>query len=300
MYSGNIDWELYRSFLAVLQQGSLSAAARALNSTQPTIGRHIAALEKALELSLFIRSPDGLLATDAAKALRGQVEVMASTAAAIERVATGQQQELGGVVRITASEVVGVALLPDIITPLQQQYPGLKLELVLSSQAQDLLHREADIAIRMFRPKQTQLVARRVGHSVLALHASPAYLERFGYPESVEALAQHAIIGFDSLSDFIRKLTKSLPPELDRENFAFSCDSDLAQLALIRAGAGIGICQAILAKGDDKLVPVLAEAFQLKMDVWVTMHEDLRNSQPCVRVFEALADGFRTYFQSFD
>ncbi|MEI8634866.1 LysR substrate-binding domain-containing protein [Vibrio sp. PP-XX7] len=230
-----------------------------------------------------------------AKALRAQAEVMASTAAAIERIATGQQQGMGGVVRITASEIVGVELLPEMMAPLQQQYPRLKLELVLSGQPQDLLHREADIAIRMFRPKQTQLVARCVGHSVLGLHASPAYLERCGSPESVAALSGHAIIGFDSLNDFIRKLTKSLPPELDRENFAFSCDSDLAQLALIRAGAGIGICQAILAKDDDQLVPVLPKDFSLKMDVWVTMHEDLRQSQPCVQVFEALVDGFQGY-----
>ena len=147
-------WELYRSFLGVVREGSLSGAARALGSTQPTVGRHIAALEASLGFTLFTRSQAGLLPTEAALELRAYAEVMDSNAAALKRAAEGHGQGVAGTVRVSASEVVGVETLPPIVARLRQQHPQLKLELVLTNRVQDLLRREADIAIRMAEPKQ--------------------------------------------------------------------------------------------------------------------------------------------------
>jgi len=290
----DISWELYRSFLGVLQEGSLSAAARALGTTQPTIGRHIAALEKALKLVLFIRSQGGLIPTESALALQPHAEAMASTAAALARAAASQGEGVTGVVRVTASEVVGVEVLPPLIVALRDQYPQLTIELVLSNRMQDLLHRQADVAVRMVRPQQSQLIARSVGKIDLGFHASRDYIARHGMPTDMDALYQHALIGFDQPSAFIRAAAKSMP-ELSRELFALRSDSDLAQLALIRAGAGIGVCQVPLAQADERLVAVLPGQLPFQLDTWITMHEDLRHNPPCRAVFDALVSGLQRY-----
>ena len=288
-----IGWELYRSFLGVLAEGSLSAAARALGVAQPTLGRHVAALEKALGLALFTRSQAGLLPTEAALALRCYAETMASTAAALERIAASQGDGVRGAVRVTASEVIGVEVLPPILARLREQHPALTVELVLTSRVQDLLRREADIAVRMLRPNQAQLVARRIGQVELGLHATRPYLAAHGTPRSTAELASHALIGFDRATAFVRSLGKSLQG-LNRNSFALRSDNDLAQLALIRAGAGIGACQVALGRRDT-LVRVLPSKFALQLETWVTMHEDLRNSPRCRVTFDALVEGLQQY-----
>jgi len=164
-----IPWELYRTFLAVLREGSLSGASRMLGITQPTVGRHVAALEKALAQVLFTRSQTGLLPTDAALALRAHAEAIESTAASLERAASGLREDgdgPGGVVRIAASEIIGIEVLPPIIAALRQAHPRLAIELVLSNRVQDLLHREADLAVRMTAPQQDPLIARHVSVDV--------------------------------------------------------------------------------------------------------------------------------------
>ncbi len=183
-----IEWTLYRSFLSVLREGSLSAAARSLGMAQPTLGRHIAALETALGLALFTRSQTGLQATEAALSLRAHAQAMESTAAAIERTASSYGDGVRGVVRVTASEVVGVEVLPPVVAQLARDFPELKVELLLSNNMQDLLQREADIAVRMARPTQEQLLAKKVGEIALGLHATASYLERCGTPTRLDAL----------------------------------------------------------------------------------------------------------------
>lgn len=292
--TSNIAWELYRSFLGVLKEGSLSGAARALDVAQPTIGRHIAALEKALGLALFTRSQAGLLPTDAAIALRPHAEAMAATAAALERAAASEGAGVRGVVRVTASEMIGVEVLPAIVADLREKYPDLKMELQLTNKVQDLLHREADIAVRMTQPKHAQLIARPVGRIELGLFASQEYVKRHGVPASMEALAKHTLIGYDEVTPFIRAASKKLPG-FERETFSVRTDSDVAQLALVRAGAGIGICQVPLARRGDALVRILPERFSFLLDTWITMHEDLRNSPRCRVAFDALVDGLRQH-----
>jgi len=190
-------WELYRSFLEVMRDGSLSAAARRLGATQPTIGRHIAALEAALDLPLFTRSQRGLLPTAAAVVLLPHAEAMAAAAASIGRAGSAEASAELGTVRITASEIVGCEVLPPILAAFRREYPLIKLELALSNQNEDLLRRDADIAIRMVRPSQKALVASRIGHVAIGLYAHEGYIAAFGAPAGMDELAAHCVIGFD-------------------------------------------------------------------------------------------------------
>ncbi|MCY0106804.1 MULTISPECIES: LysR family transcriptional regulator [Pseudomonas] len=290
----NISWELYRSYLSVLQEGSLSGAARALGVAQPTVGRHIDTLEQQLGVSLFTRSQQGLLATEAAQALKPFAQSMQANAAALLRAAEAQGSGVRGTVRISASEVVGAEVLPPVIAGLQGQYPELNVELVLTNRVQDLLHREADIAVRMVAPEQGSLIARRIGDIELGLHAHRRYLDARGTPQTLEQLTEHALIGFDQETPFLRSARHWLP-QWRREHFTLRTDSDLAQLAMIRAGVGIGVCQVRVAQRDPALVRVLAHPFKPRLTSWLTMHEDLRNSPRCKVTFEALLSGLEQY-----
>jgi len=294
-----VGWELYRSFLAVLTEGSLSGAARALDITQPTVGRHVGALERQLGLVLFTRSQTGLLPTEAAEALRPHAQAMESTAAALERAAGSQggPGEVKGVVRVSCSDVVGVEVLPPVIAALRATHPALRIELVLTDRVQDLLHREADIAVRMAEPRQEQLLARRIGRIDVGLHARRDYLERHGTPRSLEQLAAYTLIGYDQPTPYLRQAERSLKG-LRRDMFSLRSDSNLAQLALIRAGAGIGMCQVPLARRDGALVRLLPRQMAFALETWVTMHEDLRGSPRCRATFDALVAGMLAYAAS--
>lgn len=283
------SWELYRSYLSVLQEGSLSGAARALGLAQPTVGRHVEALETSLGLNLFTRSQTGLLPTPAALELKPYAEAMHSSAAALMRAAEGQG-DVRGTVRISASEMIGAEVLPPIVAELQAAHPGLKVELALTNRVEDLLLREADIAVRMVRPNQDALLARRIGVVELGLYAHREYLRKRGTPEKTADLAKHALIGFDEETPFLRAGSKSLPG-WRRDAFAMRTDSDLAQFALIRAGAGIGVCQVALARRYPDLVRVMGDDFMFPLEMWVAMHEDLRHSARCKVPFDALCVG---------
>lgn len=288
------NWDWYRAFLGVMQTGSLSGAARALGLTQPTVGRHIDALENALGLKLFMRTHDGYTPSEAARHLLPYAEALAASAAALTRVASSEGDGVRGTVRIAASDVIGVEVLPPILARLREAQPALTIELHLSDHLDNLLQREADIAVRMVRPTQDALVARRIGVVELGLHARRDYLEQYGTPATVEELARHALIGFDRESAFIRSI-KGRFPFLGREQFAFRADSNLAQLAALRAGFGIGICQCALARREPDLVRVLGGAFSIGLDTWLAMHEDVRDSPRCAVTFAALAAGLAAY-----
>ena len=292
-----IGWELYRSYLGVLEKGSLSGAARAMGIAQPTVGRHIDALEKALGVALFTRSQTGLLPTEAARTLQPFAQAMSSSAAALRRAAESHGSDIRGTVRVTASEVIGVEVLPPILAQLLGTHPDLRVELVLTNRVQDLLQREADIAVRMTQPRQEQLIARHVGALQLGLHAHTEYLQRRGTPQSVADLAQHALIGFDEETPFVRAARKGFPV-WQRDAFALRTDNDVAQLALIRAGCGIGVCQVPLAARDPDLVHLLPGSVPLQLETWLTMHEDLRNTPRCKVTFDALLQGLQAYMSA--
>lgn len=230
------SWDFYRSFLTVLQQGSLSAAARELGLTQPTIGRHVDALEKAIGAELFIRSPNGLLPTDAAQALKPYAETLAATTAALLRTASGERERVAGTVRVSASEVIAVEVLPKILGSLQDAYPELQIELSASDVIEDLVNREADIAVRMAEPQQGALIVRRIGDIPIGFHAHRCYLERHGNPQTIADLANHRLIGFDRQTAYVRMVMKRYPVPADIK-FSYRTDSNLAQLCAIRAAS---------------------------------------------------------------
>lgn len=284
------SWDVYRSFAAVLREGSLSAAARALGLTQPSVARHVEALEQAVGSALFLRSPRGLSPTDRALALRPHAEALLTAAAALRRTATGTPDRVEGVVRISASEAVGTHHLPAILAGLRRTHPDLSIELDLSNAVEDLLHRRADVAVRMVAPVQQGLAARRVGSVTLGFHAHRDYLARRGEPRSLADLAHHDAVGFETETPFIRAVLRLLPG-LDPARFALRVDSDVAQHAAIAAGMGIGICQVEVARRDPALVRLLPDVLDHALPLWIVMHEDLRHSARCRAVFDALANG---------
>jgi DNA-binding transcriptional LysR family regulator len=289
MASVEPGWDLYRSFLAVLRLGSLSAAGRSLGLTQPTVGRHVALLQESLGgRVLFTRSQAGLLPTTAAFELRPHAEAMAAAAAAFVRMGSTDLAETAGVVRLAAADVMGVEVLPAILSEFRSKHPATVIELSLSNQMADLLRRDADIAVRMVRPRQKALLAKRVGKVALGFHAHRRYLERHGFPERIEDLAHHALIGFDRTLPFAN-LLKAVPLPLSRERFAFRCDNDLAQMAALRSGFGVGICQTGIARRDPDLLPLLSKQFKVEMEIWIVMHNDLRRSARMRLMFDHLA-----------
>ncbi|MET0273390.1 MAG: LysR family transcriptional regulator [Phenylobacterium sp.] len=287
------DWDLFQSLHAVLEAGTLSAAARLRGLTQPTLGRHIETLEQRLGAPLFLRSPRGLQPTDLALELKPHLAEMSAAATAALRDASGAADSVTGSVRITASEIVGAEVLPPILADFHRQYPGIALELMLSNRTEDLLRREADIAVRMTPPTQGALVAKKVGEVSLGFHATADYLARRGSPASFEELQQHSLIGFDSPAYGIRELPGVNLP-VTRELFSFRADSDLAQLAATRSGLGVGVVQHGIARRYG-LIQVLPEVTVFRLGIWIVMHENLRGSRRMRLVFDHLVAGLTAY-----
>jgi DNA-binding transcriptional LysR family regulator len=290
------DWTLVRSFLEVLRRGSLSAAARATGLTQPTIGRHIDQFEDAIGIGLFTRSSGGLIATEAALALRPHAEAMEASMAALVRTASmsGDKTAPRGTVRITASEIMGATVLPAVLANIRFAYPDLVFELTLNNRSDDLLRRDADIAMRMVRPTQDGLVAKKIGDVPLRLYGHRRYLDRFGMPDSLDALTRQHLIGFDR-DDFSARSVAAGTLPISRDLFSVRCDNDLAQLAAIEAGLGIGVMQVALAKRNPELVAVMPDQVKLKLELWLAVHEDQRE-QPAIRaVFDGLAEGLAEF-----
>ncbi|HEV7384352.1 MAG TPA: LysR family transcriptional regulator [Phenylobacterium sp.] len=292
---GPNDWDLFQSLHAVLEAGTLSAAARLRGLTQPTLGRHIETLEQRLGSPLFLRSPRGLQPTDLALELKPHLHDMAAAASAAVRDASGAADSLNGSIRITASEMVGAEVLPPILTDFRRQHPGIIIELMMSNIVDDLSRREADIAVRMAPPTQSALVAKKVGDVQLGFYATPDYLERYGRPGSMAELKDHTVIGFDGPARSIRDLAGINVP-VSRETFDFRSDSDLAQLAVMRAGYGIGVCQPTIARRNG-LVRVLSNVVVFNLGVWIVMHENLRASRRMRLMFDHLVEGTTAYIR---
>ncbi len=295
MSSDQIHWDYWRSFAAVMDEGSLSGAAAVLGLTQPTLGRHVEALEDALGTTLFVRSVRGLSPTDTALALRPHAQAMAQAAAALVRSASGPADALEGTIRLTASEFVGANVLPEILAEFGDMHPGIAVELVLSDRTDDLTGRAADIAVRMVKPTQAALVAKWIGEVHIGLYAHRRYVERHGVPESLSGdLSGHRFIGYDADTRALEAVG-AVGLNLSRETFSFRADRDAAQLALLRAGAGIGACQRPAAQRDPDLVPVAADEFGFDLGIWLVMHEDLRKIARMRAMFDHLAHGLSGY-----
>ena len=287
------DWDLLQSLHAVLEAGSFSAAAKLRRLTQPTLGRHIDQLERQLGAPLFVRSPRGLQPTDLAVALRPHLADMSAAGAAAARDIGGLLDGAAGVVRVAVSEAVGVEVIPPMLARFMAEHPRVQVELALSNKNEDLSRRDADIAVRMVRPSQNSLVAKKVGEIALGFHAAPEYLERHPPPIDFEGLVEHRLIGFDrDFPELAKSLSVGRP--ITRELFAYRTDNDVAQLAAIRAGVGIGVCQRQFARRYG-LVPVMPELFGFTLDLWICMHETLRGSPRMRLMFDHLAREFAAF-----
>ncbi len=286
------SWELYGTFLEVMRAGSLTGAARRLRVAQPTVRRRIAALEDALGVALFSRSPEGLVATDAALRAVTHAETMEAASRALVRAVSGDPEAVSGTVRIAASELVGVEVLPPVLAGLRAVHPDLDVELVLSNRVADLTRRHADLAVRMAPPRGASLVARRVGTVRFGFFAAPRYLEHRESPSSLEELREHALVGYDTDLQLVEGLS-ALGLAVSVRDFAFRTDHDLAYLAAVRAGLGIGVTHLPLADRPP-LVRVLPEQ-ELAVEMWLVAHEDLRNVRRIRVVLDHLAEALRSY-----
>ena len=289
-------WDLYRTFLAVIRERTLSAAARRLQLAQPTAGRHIQDLETKLGTPLFVRTKRGLLPTAAALAIVPHAEAMFAAASAVHRLSSAETQDERGVVRITAGQLVASEVLPAILAEFCRRFPRIELELSVSDRNEDMLLREADIAVRMVRPTQGALVTRRIGTVELGLYAHRRYLDTFGMPQTVRELASHRRIGFDRDSHAVRS-AGGAAAQLRREDFGFRCDNTAVQIAAMSAGVGIGAYHIQLAPRHPDLVRVLPGEFRFKREMWLAVHRDARATRRIRLVFDHLAVGLAGYIK---
>ncbi|WP_248795559.1 LysR family transcriptional regulator [Pseudomonas sp. MWU13-2105] len=293
MNAPQLQWETQRAFLAVLRTGSLSGAARLLGIAQATARRRIEALEQSVGVSLFIRSPAGLLPTEMAKDLISHVEAMAMAANAFNRAASADAALAGGTVRLTSSKLLGVEVLPPMLRTLRQAYPQLAVELSVSNRVQALARQEADVAVRIRRPSEAAVVTRKVGDLQVGLYATPGLLAEQGTPDTIAQLDGYPLIGPDRNLVELQFL-RERGFDCTSQRTLIRTDDHLAQLAALRAGLGIGVCSSQLARRHE-LVRVLPEQVDFSVDVWIAMHQDMRRVQRIALVFDTLGESLTQF-----
>ena len=283
------DWNRARAFLVTAEEGSFSAAGRALGIAQPTIGRQVAGLEQELEVVLFERVGSGLVLTAAGLDLLEHVRAMGEAAAQVSLSAAGQASSVEGTVCITASELIAACILPPIVARMRRTHPGIEIEIVAANAARDLRRREADIAVRNFMPTQPDLVARKIADRHARMYASPAYLERIGDPTGPAGLVNAEFFGFDRSDLMIRGL-RALGLELSPRNFPIVTDNHLVQWELAKQGAGICIVMDEVGDAEPRVRRVLPDFPPIPVPVWLTTHRELRTSRRIRVVFDLLAE----------
>jgi DNA-binding transcriptional LysR family regulator len=283
------DWNHIRAFLAVADTGSLSEAASRLKVSQPTLGRYINALEHNIGESLFVRSRSGMALNQTGLALVDDARAMAAEADRFSLKAAGRENRISGTVRITASDVVATYLLPKILSELRDAESAIDIELVPSNNIQNLLSRDADIAIRMVRPTQNDLIARKVNELDMATWAHERYLAKHGRPETVADLFGHRIIGYDRL-DMMINVMRQRGVKVVREDFAFRTDDQVAYWELLKAGAGIGFGSTYLARQTPELVQIMPQLEIESLPMWLTSHGELKTNARIRRVMDFLGE----------
>lgn len=284
------DWNHARAFLAAAEAGSFSAAARALSTSQPTIGRQVAALEAELGVTLFERLGTSLALTAAGTDLVEHVRAMREAAAQLSRVATGQSIALEGSVCVTASELIAAHLLPPILARIRAAHPGIELEIVASNAARDLRRREADIAVRNFKPTQADLVARKIADRVARPYATPGYLASIGRPKKLADLTRAEFFGFDRTERMIEHLARMGLP-LTSKNFPIVTDNHLVQWELAKQGVGICFVMDEVGDRERRVRRVVPDFPPLPVPIWLAAHRELATSQRIRVVFDLLAQG---------
>lgn len=284
----NFDWNRARAFLVTAEEGSLSAAARALDMTQPTLSRQVDALEKELGLVLFERAGRGLFLTPNGLELLEHVRSMGEAASRVSLSASGQSQTIEGKIKITASEVYSAYLLPPILTKLHATYPGIEIDLVATNGKVDLRRREADIAIRNFSSTDPELIIRKLRDDNAYLYAADAYLNRIEPLKTLADLSRAEFLGFSNTDALLNGLN-ALGLNLTERNFPIICDSHFVQWELVKRGAGIGAITANIGEPEPLVRRVLPDMAPIVVPMWLATHRELNTSKRVRTVFDFLA-----------
>lgn len=287
--ASSFDWNQARAFLATAEHGSLSAAARALGQTQPTVGRQVTALEDSLGVALFDRAGRGLVLTDPGRELLIHMRAMGAAAERAALTATGQSQTLRGTVSVTASDIFSARLLPRIIADLARTAPEIDIEIIAANDLRDLSRREADIAVRHVRPEDPNLTARLLGEGKGRFYAAPGYIDRRGRPETRADLARHDFVGFLDAATMVTTLAAHgihVPPA----GIRYRTDSGLAMWELVRAGLGIGLMTEDIGRLTPDVDLLLPDDPAFTYPFWLVTHRELQSSRRIRLVFDHLAD----------
>ncbi|WP_299971025.1 LysR family transcriptional regulator [uncultured Roseobacter sp.] len=285
----DLDWTYIRSFLAVAETGSLTAAAKKTGQSQPTLSRHIKVAEASLGTALFTRVASGLRLTDSGLSLLEPAREMAKASARISALAAGHNATLSGTVRITASVVVSHYVLPDILARLRLKEPEIEVELVPSDTTESLIYREADIAIRMYRPTQLDVVTRKITEQSLAIYASRKLLARLSHPQTLDELADFPFVGFDR-SDLVIRTMQDIGLTVDRHFFGVRCDNQAAFWELVCAGCGAGAMQTAIGEKDPRVQRLDFQPDLPTLPVWLAGTDALQRTPRVKRVWDYLAD----------
>lgn len=285
-----LDWSLVQAFLAVAETGSLSAAARQLGTSQPTVGRQVQALETQLGTSLFSRQSKGMALSDAGHVLLGPASLMRDAAGELALTAAGAAGDMRGTVRVTSSVFTAQYHLPKILAKVRQEHPEIQLEVVASDTSENLLFREADIALRMYRPTQLDMVTRHLGDLALGIYATPEYLERVGAPETTDDFFAYDFIGYDR-NEVIIEGMRHYGKSVSREDFPVRCDNHTVCWELVRAGLGIGFVQTSVAENDPSVVRLFPDFPLPALPIWLTAHPAVRRLPRISVVWDALVEG---------
>ncbi len=282
------DWNRARAFLVTAEEGSLSAAARALDMTQPTLGRQVTLLEQELGIALFERGARGLELTPNGLALVEYVRAMGDAASDLSLMASGQSQSLQGNICISATEVAAAYVLPSIIQRLRQMQPDIYIELIASKSVSDLKRREADIALRAFRPTQPDLIAKKLRDVAVHLYAARSYLDSLGNPMSPDDLSKADFIGFDH-TDMLMKAFSELGLKLTPRNFPVIAENHIVQWELVKQGVGIGVMPQEIGDAEPLVERALPTLEPLASDLWLVTHRELKTNRRVRMVFDYLA-----------
>ena len=287
----SLDWTFIRAFVAVAEGGSLSSAARSLQTSQPTVGRQIQMLQDNLGVTLFARRPKGMELTDDGARLLPFAQQMMEAAGKLSMAATGAEANKSGTVRLAASVYVAHYVLPSILADLRRLEPNIQIELVPSDASENLLYRDADIALLMYRPDQLDIVARHLSDIELGAFATKSYLDHFGRPQHPNDLLQHDLVGYDR-NDLIIRTMRDFGWDVAPENFATRCDSQSTYWELVRAGCGIGFGQAQVARRDSTLEQVLPNLSLQPLPLWIAAPKAVRHSPKVAAVWDHLIAAF--------
>ena len=284
-----MDWNQARAFCATAETGSLSAAARKLGLTQPTLSRQVAALEAALGVSLFERIGKKLSLTGAGFGLLEHARAMAAAADAMALAAAGRSQDVSGRVTITATDAVSAYLLPGLITRIREKAPHITLAIVASDTISDIRRREADIAIRHVRPTEPELIARLVGEMTAHFYAAECWVAKNGMPESVAELCEADLLGFEPVEQFAEHLRAAgIPIAVDR--FRVVSGNSVVLWEMVRQGVGVCMMLQEIAEHLPGVIRLLPKLPGIAVPVWLVSHRELHTSRRVRIVFDTLAE----------